>query len=311
MLAWILGHEAQVSEVHIHNMQLQSAARTDALAAEQRAERKPLGFVAVAAGEGNARILESLGVDVVVSGGQTMNPSTKDLLDAVGKVNAEAVILLPNNSNIIMAAQSACDLADVPCAVVPTKSVPQAFAALFGVCEGAGLEENVASMTEAFSEVKTGEVTHAVKDAKDAAGNAIRTGNVIGIADGSIDVGGRGTVEGVVMDLLARMEAADADTLTVAGRRGPGRRGVGRAGGAHQGRLRRPGDARPPRRPAPVPHRHLGGVGGFRRSANAGTGRRCEGLVHATLAFCRGRAGGSPARPCIRPIWRTPPLSLT
>ncbi len=214
VLAWFLDHEAQVSEVHIHNMQLQSAARTDALAAEQRAERKPLGFVAVAAGEGNARILESLGVDVVVSGGQTMNPSTKDLLDAVGKVNAEAVILLPNNSNIIMAAQSACDLADVPCAVVPTKSVPQAFAALFGVCEGAGLEENAESMTEAFSEVKTGEVTHAVKDAKDAAGNAIRTGDVIGIADGSIDAVGD-TVEGVVMDLLSCMQAEDADTLTI------------------------------------------------------------------------------------------------
>lgn len=84
VLGWFLDHDAQVSEVHIHNMQLQSAARNDALAAEKTAERKPLGFVAVAAGEGNAKILASLGVDEVVSGGQTMNPSTKDLLDAVG-----------------------------------------------------------------------------------------------------------------------------------------------------------------------------------------------------------------------------------
>ena len=214
VLGWFLDHDAQVSEVHIHNMQLQSAARNDALAAEKTAERKPLGFVAVAAGEGNAKILASLGVDEVVSGGQTVNPSTKDLLDAVGRVNADAVVILPNNSNIIMAAQTACGLSETPCAVVPTKSVPQAFAALFGVDEGASLEENVESMTEAFAEVKTGEVTRAIKDAKDASGNAIHAGDVIGIADGSIDAVGQ-TVEGVVMDLLGAMDAQDADTLTI------------------------------------------------------------------------------------------------
>ena len=125
VLAWFLSRGAQVSEVHIHNMQLQSAARADALAAEEAAERKPMGIVAVAAGEGNAKILKSLGVDAVVSGGQTMNPSTKDLLDAAMAVNADAVVILPNNKNIIMAAQSACELAEKPCAVVPTRSVPR------------------------------------------------------------------------------------------------------------------------------------------------------------------------------------------
>ena len=214
VLGWFLDHGAQISEVHIHNMQLQSAARTDALAAEEAAERKPLGFVAVAAGEGNARILESLGVDVVVSGGQTMNPSTKDLLDAVGAVNADAVIILPNNKNIIMAAQSACDLSDAPCAVVPTKSVPEAFAALFGFDEGAGLEENVESMTEAYAEVRTGEVTRAIKDSKDAHDNPIKEGDVIGIADGSIEAVGS-SVDDVVLSLLAAMGAEEADTLTI------------------------------------------------------------------------------------------------
>ena len=214
VLGWFLDHGAQISEVHIHNMQLQSAARTDALAAEEAAERKPLGFVAVAAGEGNARILESLGVDVVVSGGQTMNPSTKDLLDAVGAVNADAVIILPNNKNIIMAAQSACYLSDTPCAVVPTKSVPEAFAALFGFDEGAGLEENVESMTEAYAEVRTGEVTRAIKDSKDAHDNPIKEGDVIGIADGSIEAVGS-SVDDVVLSLLAAMGAEEADTLTI------------------------------------------------------------------------------------------------
>ncbi len=213
VLAYFL-ERGQISEVFIHNMQLQSAERTEKLAAEQEAERKPIGFVAVAAGDGNAEILTSLGVDVVVSGGQTMNPSTKDLLDAVGKVNADAVIILPNNSNIIMAAQSACELAAIPCGVVPTKSVPQAFAALFAVDQEASLDDNVEEMTEAARAVKTGEITTAIKDSKDAHDNPIREGDVIGIADGSIEAVGS-SVEDVAMKLLAVMEADEADTLTL------------------------------------------------------------------------------------------------
>ena len=213
VLAYFL-ERGQISEVFIHNMQLQSEERTEMLAAEQQAEAKPLGFVAVAAGEGNAEILRSLGVDVVVSGGQTMNPSTKDLLDAADQVNADAVILLPNNSNIIMAAQSAAELCERPCAVVPTKSVPQAFAALFAVDQDASLETNVEEMTAAYGDVRTGEVTTAIKDSHDAAGNPIAEGDVIGICDGSIDAVGS-SVPGVVMDLLAVMEAEDADTCTL------------------------------------------------------------------------------------------------
>lgn len=205
----------QIFEVFIHNMKLQSEERNDKLAAEQADQpKKPLGFVAVAAGEGNAKILRSLGVDVVVSGGQTMNPSTKDLLDAVERVNAESVIILPNNSNIIMAAQSAAELANVPVGVVPTKSVPAAFSALFGYSEAAGLEDNVESMTEAFADVITGEVTTAIKDSKDAHDNPIHNGDVIGIANGSIESVGQ-SVEEVVMHLLEVMEAEDADTLTL------------------------------------------------------------------------------------------------
>ena len=214
VLGYFLNNGAQISEVHIHNMQLQSAARTDALASEEHVEHKPLGFVAVAAGEGNAKILKSLGVDVVVSGGQTMNPSTKDLLDAANQVNADAVIILPNNKNIIMAAQSACGLCERPCAVVPTTSVPQAFSALFGFDESASLDENVEAMTEAYADVRTGEVTCAIKDAKDAHDNPIREGDVIGIADGSIEAVGTNVAD-VVMDLLAHMDAAEADTLTL------------------------------------------------------------------------------------------------
>ena len=217
VLQWFLEHDAQISEVHIHNMQLQTVARTESLAADEAAsaaERKPFGFVAVAAGEGNAKILKSLGIDVVVSGGQTMNPSTKDLLDAANSANADNVIILPNNSNIIMAAQSAAELAEMNCGVVPTKSVPQAFAAMFGFDESASLDENVEAMTESFADVKTVEVTTAIKDSKDAHDNPIVAGDVIGIADGSIEAVGHSVAE-VVLSLLDAMEAEDADTMTI------------------------------------------------------------------------------------------------
>lgn len=143
-----------------------------------------------------------------------MNPSTKDLFDAVEKVPAKAVIILPNNSNIIMAANSACDLTKKECAVVPTKSVPQAFAAMFAVNPDASLEENAEAMAEAANEVKTGEVTEAIKNSKDAHKNKIRKGDIIGIADGSIEAVGK-DVEDVVMKLLEAMDAEDADTLTL------------------------------------------------------------------------------------------------
>ncbi len=214
VLEWFLTHDCQISEVHIHNMQLQSQERTEKLEAEEKTTHKALGIVAVAPGSGNAAILKSLGGDVIVSGGQTMNPSTADILEAVNKVNADAVIILPNNKNIIMAAQACVEVSEKPCAVVPTTSVPQAFSALFGFDCDAGLDENVESMTEAYADVKTGEVTYAIKDAKDAHGNPIKDGDVIGIADGSIEVVGSDIAD-TVLKLLDMMEADEADTCTV------------------------------------------------------------------------------------------------
>lgn len=213
VLAYFL-ERGQISEVFIHNMKLQSEERSAKLEQEQEAETKPIGFVAVAVGSGNAAILESLGVDYVVSGGQTMNPSTKELLDAVNSVNAEAVIILPNNSNIIMAAQSCSEVSDKPCAVVPTKSVPEAFSAMFAFDEAASLEENVEAMTEARDEVKTGEVTRAIKDSKDVHGNPIHDGDVIGIADGELEVVSD-SIEDATMRILEVLEAEDVDTLTI------------------------------------------------------------------------------------------------
>ena len=209
VLAYFL-QRGQISEVFIHNMKLQSEERVAKIEAEQLEDPKPIGFVAVAAGEGNAKILESLGVDVVVSGGQTMNPSTKDLLDAVNKVNAESVIIFPNNSNIIMASQSCAEVSEKPCAIVLTKSIPEAFSVMFVFDEDASLEDNVSEMTDALDDVKTGEITYAIKDAKDAHGGPIHDGDVIGITDGSIEVVSD-SIEKATLSLLHVMDADFAE----------------------------------------------------------------------------------------------------
>ena len=211
----------QIYEVFIHNMEMESHERTEKIHADQDAAAaaepaKPLGFVAVAAGSGQAEILTSLGVDVVVSGGQTMNPSTADLLDAVSKVNAEAVVILPNNSNIRMAAEAAANACeDKKVVVVPTRTVPQAFSALFAVLPDSTLEDAVEAMTEAAAEVRDGEVTCAVRDSQASDGTPIHAGDVMGIIDDSIDIVGS-DVKQVTLDCIARMQdAEEGDSLTI------------------------------------------------------------------------------------------------
>lgn len=216
----------QIYNVFIHNMDIEAHDRTAKIAADQAAAsakaeaapepKRPLGFVAVAAGDGEADILKSLGVDVVVSGGQTMNPSTADILDAVARANAESVIVLPDNGNIRMAAEAAAAASeDVKVVVVPTKTVPQAFAAMFAVDTEASAEENAEAMTEAIGEIRDGEVTHAVRDSQAADGSPIHVGDVMGIEGGAITVAGS-SVEQVTLDLIARMqEAEEGDTLTI------------------------------------------------------------------------------------------------
>lgn len=209
----------QVYEVFIHNMDLEVAERTAKIHADQEAAAepaKPLGFVAVAAGSGEAEILKSLGVDVVVSGGQTMNPSTADLLDAVAKVNAEAVIILPNNGNIRMAAEAAANACeDKRVVVVPTKTVPQAFSALFTVMPDAGVDDVVEAMCDAYSEVRDGEVTRAVRDSSASDGSPIHSGDVMGIIAGSIDIVGSDVLQ-VTVDCINRMmDEEEGDSLTI------------------------------------------------------------------------------------------------
>ncbi len=218
VLEYMLGF-GQIFEVFIHNMDLEAADRTAKIAEDKKAEkapRKPLGFVAVAAGSGEESILKSLGVDVVVSGGQTMNPSTADILGAIEEANADNVIVLPNNSNIRMASEAAataCESAHV--AVVPTKTVLQAFSAMFVVDPEGSVEDNVAEMCDAISCVRGGEVTRAVRDSAAADGTPIHDGDVMGIQDGSIDVVGSDVAD-VTCELIDKMMGdEEGDSLTI------------------------------------------------------------------------------------------------
>ncbi len=216
-------HRGQISNVYVHNMDLEAQERTDSIREDKEAAgevpaepQKELGFVAVAAGSGEADILKSLGVDVIVSGGQTMNPSTADILNAIEETHAKNVIVLPDNGNIRMAAEAAvnaCD--DVNAAVVPTKTVLQAFSAMFVADMDADLDSNVEEMTDAISEIRDGEVTTAVRDSAAADGTPIHAGDVMGIAGGSIDVVGS-DVQDVTIKLINKMqEEEEGDTLTI------------------------------------------------------------------------------------------------
>lgn len=203
----------QISEVHIHNMDLQSIDRIEKISDETN-NKKDLVIVAVCTGAGNKEILESLGVNVVVSGGQTMNPSTKDLLDAAKSQPADSYIFLPNNKNIIMAAESACSLLDVPAKVVPTTSVPQAFSALFELNLDCDVEVNAQNMSSVLGDIVTGEVTCAIKDSKDDNGNPIKEGDIIGILDGKIIAVGD-CIDDVAINMLSFANASEFDTITL------------------------------------------------------------------------------------------------
>lgn len=143
----------------------EKAAAEAAVQAASEEPAKEVGFIAVAAGDGMAEIFKGLGVDYVISGGQTMNPSTEDILDAISKVNAENIFVLPNNKNIVMAANQAVDLTeDKKILVVPTKTIPQGITAVINYMPDVPAEENLEAMKEVIGEVLTGEITYAVRD---------------------------------------------------------------------------------------------------------------------------------------------------
>jgi dihydroxyacetone kinase-like predicted kinase len=154
---------------------------------EKPAEQRDFAVIAIAAGDGLAEIFKQMGVDYVISGGQTMNPSTEDIVKAIDMVHAKQVIVLPNNKNIFMAANAAADVADTPTKVVETRTIPQGFTAMLSYDPTRSLEDNHTAMTAALSEVVSGSVTTAVRDTT-IDGLEIHEDDVLGQVDGKIVV---------------------------------------------------------------------------------------------------------------------------
>ncbi len=172
-----------------------------------------IGVVAVAAGEGLSRIFRSLGATAVVEGGQTMNPSTAQIVEAIEALPTDKVIVLPNNKNILLAAQQAAEVSQKDVVVVPTRSIPQGISALLALDQEATLEENAEAMMEAAQEVITGEVTWATRDVA-LNGVKVREGDAIGLLDGELVVDAN-SFEEVVRWLLAEADLEDRELVTL------------------------------------------------------------------------------------------------
>lgn len=179
----------------------------------EKKERSKVGFVAVALGQGFKEVFNQLMVDKVVSGGQTMNPSTKELYEAVEEVNADTVFILPNNKNIILAAEQVDELSSSKVIVIPSRSIPQGITALFHYDESLSDEENRMAMTDSLSEVITGQVTYAIRDTS-VDGLVIKKDDRIGLIDGDIVLTANNDRD-LVMDLLAKYIDVEASLLTI------------------------------------------------------------------------------------------------
>lgn len=213
----------QLSRMKIDNMREEHEEKlirdAEKLAAEEAARkkeepRKEKGFIAVSIGEGMNEIFKELGVDYIIEGGQTMNPSTEDMLAAIDAVHAEHIFILPNNKNIVMAANQARDLTeDKDIIVIPTKTVPQGITAVINFMPEADAKSNEETMLEEIQNVKTGQVTYAVRDTK-IDDKEIHEGDIMGIGDhGILSVGS--SVEGTAKDMLAQIVDEDSELISI------------------------------------------------------------------------------------------------
>lgn len=212
-----------LSNMKIDNMRLEHTEKVikeaeKKAAAEQEPKKeepkKSYGFISVSVGEGLSEIFTELGVDYLIEGGQTMNPSTEDMLTAIDKVNAEHIFILPNNKNIILAAEQAAELTeDKNIIVVPTKTIPQGITAVINFMEDKSPEENAETMAEEIQNVKSGQVTYAVRDTS-IDGKEIHVGDIMGIGDNGIEAVGKDTTT-TTMELLSVMIGEDSSLVSV------------------------------------------------------------------------------------------------
>ncbi|WP_442853231.1 DAK2 domain-containing protein [Bacillus sp. EB01] len=204
--------------IKIENMRLQHSTivgetHTPLVASSAKAERREYGIITVSMGAGIAELFRSIGAHSVIEGGQTMNPSTEDIVKAIEEVNADKVFILPNNKNIIMAAKQAAEVSGAEAVVIESKTVPQGLSALLAFNPGTGLEANQTAMAEAMSHVKTGQITFAVRDTS-IDGLEIEKDDYMGINEGKIIVKSKekGTC---ARELLAKMLDEDSEILTI------------------------------------------------------------------------------------------------
>ena len=217
----------QLSRMKIDNMReehqeklIRDAEKVAAQQAEETAQkkkkepRKPVGFIAVSIGEGMNEIFRELGVDYIIEGGQTMNPSTDDMLTAIDEVNADHIFILPNNKNIILAANQAQSLTkDKDIIVIPTKTVPQGITAVISFMPEADVDTNMDAMLEAVKNVKTGQVTYAVRDTR-IDDKEIHEGDIMGIGDKGILAVGQ-DIQKVAVDMTCKMTNEDSELISI------------------------------------------------------------------------------------------------
>lgn len=210
-----------LSNMKIDNMRLEHQEKLFRLSEkesmnkeEAEQERKEAGFIAVSVGEGINEIFKGLGVDYIIEGGQTMNPSTEDMLNAIEKVNADTVYILPNNKNIILAANQAQSLVEEKeIIVIPTKTVPQGITAVINYVPGLDTQENASAMKEEIGNVKTGQVTYAVRDTM-IDDKEIRQGDYMGIGDAGILSVGADMAE-VTLKMVTEMVEEDSELVSI------------------------------------------------------------------------------------------------
>ena len=211
----------ELSKIKIDNMReehremlegmYEEAAETEESVAA--GEFKKYAFISVAMGEGMKNIFKDLGVDYVIEGGQTMNPSTQDMLEAIEKLNAEHIFILPNNKNIIMAANQAAEISDKDIRVIPTKTIPQGITCITMFNPEADVEENTEELKEAMEMVKTTSVTYAVRDTE-VDGKEIKEGNILGLVEGKIKEVGEDPYK-VAEDLIDSSVDEDSELITI------------------------------------------------------------------------------------------------
>ncbi|WP_423783374.1 DAK2 domain-containing protein [Eubacterium ventriosum] len=209
-----------LSRMKIDNMREEHQERliknAEKMAEQQKADepRKKYGFVAVSVGEGLDEIFKGLNVDYIISGGQTMNPSTEDILNAIDKINADNIYVLPNNKNIILAAQQAESLVeDKNIIVIPSKTIPQGISAMIGFIPDNSPEDNKEAMIDSMSYVKTGEVTYAVRDTV-IDDKEIKEGNIMGIGDEGILAVGE-EIDDTTINMIKEMQDEESEIVSL------------------------------------------------------------------------------------------------